>query len=532
MFSARSIASLASLLTLISASLLPTHAQTLLYSIQSPYSINGGLFGFGVKGIPDVNRDGIPDLAIGAQSETVIQTDAAGRCYVMDGSNGDLLVDLHEPVLQSGSKFGQAFSALPDMNSDTIPEIVVGAYGSRVNNLNFSGRAYIMNPADGTVLHTLQSPAPQIDGWFGHSVSSAGECNGDTVCDVIIGARKETVNRVVQAGHAYLFNGANGTLLHTLQSPNPETSGWFGHLVGELGDITGDGRSDVFVTASQETVNGRARAGRIYTFNGATGALIRTIASPIPYSNGGFGVTVDLTGDVDGDGFTDFIVSASGDSLPQWGVRGVAYVINPVTGVVIYNIYTQNPNPFPVRGVACAGLVTNDTLPDFLCGTASAVYLFDGESGNLLWTLNAPIAGGTFGSFCDGIGDVNGDGRGDFIVGDYNINSQQGAAYVYSGVTLSAGEYRSEITNRFALRTNPNPFNSSTVVHFQLPVTANVELKLFNSVGNQVRALTNQVYPAGSHQVSVSGNGFSSGSYFLRMEANGKMTEQKIVLIK
>ena len=70
-------------------------------------------------------------------------------------------------------------------------------------------------------------------------------------------------------------------LLFTLESPNPELTGNFGSAVVEVPDADGDGQSDLLVGAVAEN-GGAESSGRAYLFSGATGELLHTLESPQP----------------------------------------------------------------------------------------------------------------------------------------------------------------------------------------------------------------------------------------------------------
>ncbi|MFC2094645.1 T9SS type A sorting domain-containing protein [Bacteroidota bacterium] len=79
----------------------------------------------------------------------------------------------------------------------------------------------------------------------------------------------------------------------------------------------------------------------------------------------------------------------------------------------------------------------------------------------------------------------------------------------------------------------PNPFNPSTKIQFALPVGANVTLKVFNLLGQEVQTLiNNQVKPAGSHEVIFDASNLPSGIYFYRMQTDNFVQVKKMMLLK
>ena len=94
-------------------------------------------------------------------------------------------------------------------------------------------------------LTTLVSPNPENLGYFGCSVSGAGDVNNDGYDDVIVGTLREDTDGVTDAGTAYVFSGPAGELLFPLASPDPQDLGIFGAAVSGAGDVNGDGFDDV-----------------------------------------------------------------------------------------------------------------------------------------------------------------------------------------------------------------------------------------------------------------------------------------------
>lgn len=85
----------------------------------------------------------------------------------------------------------------------------------------------------------------------------------------------------------------------------------------------------------------------------------------------------------------------------------------------------------------------------------------------------------------------------------------------------------------FVLEQNyPNPFNPVTVVRYSLSVAGNVQLKVYNSLGQTVATLVDGEKPAGEHTVKFDASGLNSGIYFYSLTANGKTQSRKMTLLK
>ena len=90
----------------------------------------------------------------------------------------------------------------------------------------------------------------------------------------------------------------------------------------------------------------------------------------------------------------------------------------------------------------------------------------------------------------------------------------------------------------YALLENyPNPFNPETEIRFQLPEASHVTVRIFNTVGQEIRTLTNKQYEAGSHSVrwdgkDNQGNTLSSGVYLYKVQAGTFTQVKKMTLLK
>jgi hypothetical protein len=124
------------------------------------------------------------------------------------------------------------------------------------------------------------------------------------------------------------------------------------------------------------------------------------------------------------------------------------------------------------------------------------------------------------------------------VVGDVDINEPD-TGFVDSDYEImfssnSVGvKDEKHIPVEFSLEQNyPNPFNPSTIISFSIPERANVNLKVYDILGNELVILINDETEAGSYNVNFNANGLSTGVYFYQLVSNEYVETKKMLLIK
>ncbi len=337
--------------------------QFISTTLSSPNSEFQGDFGYAVSNAGDVNNDGYDDVIIGANYEDAIYTDD-GRVYIFSGFDGDLLFTITSPNPVISGSFGSSVSDAGDINNDGFDDVIVGAQFES-GGVSYSGKVYIISGYDGTVLRTILSPNPSTSGDFGFSVSKLDDINNDQVPEILVGARRENN----WFGLAYIFSGTDGTLLQTLTSGYTTGGvGFFGYSISGIDDINNDNKDDVIVGAAEEN-GGASLSGRVHVFSGNDGTLLFTIVSPYPLDLGGFGISVSTAGDVNNDNAEDIIVGARNESSGPLK-SGRAYIFSGMNGEILYELTSPNPeqNGFFGISVSDAGDLNSDEYDDVIVG--------------------------------------------------------------------------------------------------------------------------------------------------------------------
>ena len=275
-------------------------------------------FGQAIAVVGDVTGDGVPDLVVGGpfHDSEFSSTNGfgppqdVGRAFLINGASLAEISELNDPYFQQpvnfpkfGGFFGFSVAALGDINHDGVPDILVGVphhSNFDADHIN-AGEAFVFSGADQSILFNLLDPNEDEGNRFGYSVAALGDVNGDGVPDMIVGVPKANASDdLPDVGTAYIFSGANGSLIRQLNPPKQILSERFGSALANAGDVNHDGVNDVII--------GAPGASRAFVFSGANGALLFTMASPAAPNKDkipSFGSAVAGGQDLDGDGTPD-----------------------------------------------------------------------------------------------------------------------------------------------------------------------------------------------------------------------------------
>jgi hypothetical protein len=406
----------------------------------SGYRIDGALAGdeagFSVAAAGDVNGDGFADVVVGAPA---VGANRSGAAYVVYGKADAGAIDLGSAGpgayriggAQPGDLAGFSVGSVGDLNGDGRPELLVGAPRFDVNDSDRvdAGAVYVIRgtaaPSD-VDLAALGGRGYRIDGdghgYAGWSVDGSADMNGDGRPEVLLGAPFTDAPGAPGAGSAYVVWGRqdtagvdlaslgdggfrlNGSLgrgpaagSEGLSTMDQGTAGDVaadnlgeaaGSSVAALGDVNGDGVPDIAVGAQLADRGSRFNAGSVYVVHG------KATSAP-----------VDL--------------SSVGDTTPGFRVDGAAPVDNTGTGV---------SDAGDVNGDGRRDMLVSSPLAAPLSRDQSgATYVIYGRAaeksvdlaaiGDAGFRIAGPGKGDTTSRHAVGVGDVNGDGAADLLLG-------------------------------------------------------------------------------------------------------------------
>lgn len=424
--------------------------------------------GSALAGLGDVNGDGLPDFAVSAPQNDEAAIDA-GQVYLFFGraEGWPQQVDL---ALASASFLGErpnahagsAVAAAGDVNGDGYDDILIGANLDGEAGVR-AGQVYLILGKEAG--WERDTPLSQADASFlgeadgdeaGTSVAGAGDVSGDGLDDLLIGAPKNAYAGE-RAGQAYLVLGReSGWLVDTPLSAADASfmgQGSFESAAGSLAvvrDANGDGLDDLLIGSWRRNNLGGPNAGEAYLILGRQ--IGWTMRTSLAASDASFmgenlghwaGYSVAGVGDVNGDSLGDLLVGAPGND-DHGRQTGEAYlVLGKASGWAMNTSLAEVDASFRSEwwghtwtgsAVAGAGDVNADGLDDLLIAgiideegglDAGQVHLVLGQSTG--WMQNSELVsavsfwgeapGDQSGKAVAGVGDVNGDGLDDLLVG-------------------------------------------------------------------------------------------------------------------
>jgi hypothetical protein len=318
-----------------------------------------------------VNGDGFDDVVIGGPFE---DEDNAGRVYGYYGSATGLskssIPDWTAVNDSKGSLFGNSVATAGDVNGDGFDDVIVGAPQYDTGDTEAGeARVYLGSAAGLEATPIWTAYGEQRFAWFGYSVGTAGDVNGDGYDDIIVGSPSAALGGD-QTVYAYYGSavGLSDSPDWIVTQSGEDALATFGRSVGTAGDVNGDGFDDVIL--GDAGIN--FQAGAAYVYCGSPNGL-RTFPdwTAIGDPGGGaqlFGQSVGTAGDVNGDGFSDVIVGASA----YGSMQGRAYLYYGSAGGLRVNpalrVKNSQQNAELGYSVGTAGDVDGDGLDDMIVG--------------------------------------------------------------------------------------------------------------------------------------------------------------------
>jgi len=421
----------------------------LLASVRDPNASTSDRVGGSLIPVADMTGDGIPDFAVGAPGWPA-GGGSMGSVLVFSGATRSVVRRMTDPNGDNAAQLSTSLASPGDVNGDGVPDIAAGSpYQAIVIGQFERGRVNLFSGATGSILWTFQDPLLPLEAHLGISVAAIGDQNGDGKKDLAVGTQIDCASGAGCSGSASILNGVTGARLRTITDAMDEAGEMFGTAVAGLGDLNGDGKDDLAVSAPFRDVSGIQDAGAVLIVSGATGALIRTIVNPSPVFNDQFGAFLAAVGDLDADGKTDLIVGAPRKDTAAGTDAGSAYVYSGGTGALLFTLTDPTGAAADNFGasVADAGDIDRDLVPDVIVGSplddtaagvdAGSALLFSGRTGLMMkrFTHPASVASDQFGRAVASVPPLDGDGIPEIMIGapfDDEVITDEGTVQIFT----------------------------------------------------------------------------------------------------
>ena len=320
----------------------------------SPTLADNDGFGISVSSLGDLDGDGVTDLAVGAYADDTEGSNRGAVYVLLLNANGTVKSSLKiasgtngVPTLADTDNFGNSVASLGDLDGDGVTDLAVGAFLDNTGGADRGAVYVLLLNASGTVKSSVKiasgtNGGPTLANYdqLGFSVASLGDLDGDGVTDLAAGAFTDDTNGTDRGAVYVLLLNANGTVKSSVKIASGTNGGptlanidRFGRSVASLGDLDGDGVTDLAVGAFTDDTNGADR-GAVYVLLLNANGTVKSSVKIASGTNGGptladsdlFGGSVASLGDLDGDGVTDLAIGAFRDNTGGTD-RGAVYAV-------------------------------------------------------------------------------------------------------------------------------------------------------------------------------------------------------------
>jgi hypothetical protein len=416
------------------------HTEAMVLADALVGSMPGEFLGSCEAGVGDVNGDGYDDIVI-ASSHWSGAHDFQGRVQLYLGNAaGKFGAPAWSYEGRSANDYlGARVAPAGDVNHDGYADVLVTDLHVRESDRQQVGTVllFLGGPNGLSKEPAARIESPQAPSQFGGALTGVGDVNGDGYDDVVVGAVSYT-HKFLYEGAAFLYlGGPHGLSTRPAWAAyGGARDAWLGWLFSRTGDVNGDGYADVLLSAVgwKGEHTGVVGCARLY-LGGPHGLATTPVWTGVGDQAGGsYGYSVGGVGDVNQDGYDDFVVMQSG-----WSGRSIhegrllLYLGGPhgPGARPAWTVSGFGSNTWMSSGSPWIGDVNGDGRPDIMVGSGAyaagpdrrqlgiaGVFLSpsDPRHAHPAWYWAGRDPGTPIGSWGYRAGDFNGDGLADQIV--------------------------------------------------------------------------------------------------------------------
>lgn len=268
--------------------------------------------GTSMAALPDLDGDGVGDLAIGAPA--AFGAPFAGLVHIVSGGTGLVLRSLTGPGYAQ-DRFGFAMAVVGDQDGDGVVDLAVTSLGGATRGAN-AGAVHVLSVMDGRRLRRIEGATAGDQ--FGHELAAVPDIDGNGRPELLAGSFLPS-----GIGYVQLLDPLTGVAHRVIRGA--ESGDAFGHTVALIGDLDGDGVPEWAIGApdAAHPATGYAAAGRVFIHAGRDGARLGAVNGDLERAH--FGYSFAEAGDPDGDGRVDLFVG----TVVEGARPGQALVVSP-----------------------------------------------------------------------------------------------------------------------------------------------------------------------------------------------------------
>jgi len=378
-----------------------------------------------------------------------------------------------------------------------------------------------------------------------HGEAQWGDYDGDGDLDILVAGNVKEIDSTYTPMALRIYKNENETFVPFDVMSCIPCEGWFDLTAATWADYDSDGDMDILLAGNHNpgtgNIEGRAR---IYTNSDGNFTADTANTLPAPRASGDRGGTFSWF-DLDGDADLDYFIAG------QYFVPGGNGLVEAQMHVYRNDVLELNEAPTIPTGLEATLLSENSVLLSWLPATddhtPSPAITYDlvivrngthvpinkgNGSNSILTRLPEP---GNISAVTEWV--LTG-----LQIGIYEWRLRAVDA-AYTGSDIAAGQFNIGVSSiddsdniipvEYSLEQNyPNPFNPVTTINFSIPNEDLVTIKIYNTIGEEIETLINEMKQAGNYNVSFNASSLPSGIYFYRLQAGKFLETKKMILMK
>jgi len=500
----------------------------------------------------DYDNDGDLDVYISSSTS-----------YLYRNDGNDTFTKINSGDIGNGAGNRGWSSAWGDYDNDGFVDLVITHPAGFVTS-NSTTNHLLRNNGDGGF--TKITTGDVVSGFAPYTVASWSDFDGDGDLDLSIGSGPANGNPAADYFYKNNLKETGAANLTRIISGRPATDKRDGQVWNWI-DYDNDGDLDLYIT--NWGGNNTSQGLKNDFYKNDNGAFTKITSGNIATDNGAS--LASVWADFNNDGYIDCYVANERGWPDRLYTNNGDGTFTSITNTILNSSFNKHS--------ASAGDYDNDGRVDLITIGPSSISLYHNETANnnnwvnfklegttsnkaaigakvrikttilgkTFWQMREISAQNSFNSQNDlrahfGLGDAANidsikvewpSGQID-VVGNTSVN----AFYEFvegEGIksTTDIGRTTNSLPSKILLEQNyPNPFNPTTVITFSIPEETNVNLKIFDVLGNEVKELINEQKSPGNYNINFEAQNLSSGVYFYKLTVGNNIQTKKMLLLR